>query len=197
VEVQLFVKKGKASAETLRIKRFPTYIGRNKECHLRIAARQVSRRHCVLKDKEGWLCVSDLDSCNGTLVNGRTIRNEVTLYPGDVLEVGPIIFRIDYSAPSLMKNDTNPTGDTILAVGSTSYTPLFRETAYELSERISELDRDKGLDSLDTHRPGQVDSSASDSGSKIIILDESRDAIDPPSRSFFSADYAKSKDNPR
>jgi pSer/pThr/pTyr-binding forkhead associated (FHA) protein len=193
VEIQLFVKKGKASSEVLRIKRFPTFIGRNKECHLRIAARQVSRRHCVLKVKEGWLSVSDLDSCNGTLVNGRSIRNEVTLYPGDLLEVGPIVFQVDYVAPSLM-NEPTQAGDTMMAVDSNSPTPISRETAYELSERISELDRDKQLDSLDTHRPGFFDSSSSDSGSKIILLDESRDAALSPHRPLFAADYSKLKE---
>jgi pSer/pThr/pTyr-binding forkhead associated (FHA) protein len=192
VEIQLFVKKGKASADSLSIHRFPTYIGRNKECQLRIAARQVSRRHCVLKEKEGWLAVSDLDSCNGTAVNGRLIRNEVTLYPGDLLEVGPIIFQIDYRTPSLMNEPATPT-DTLVSVAADDATPLSRENAYELSERLSEMDRLKSIDNLDTHCPGEQGISASDSGSKIIVLDDSAEADLSPARPLFSADYARSR----
>jgi pSer/pThr/pTyr-binding forkhead associated (FHA) protein len=144
----------------------------------------------VLREKEGWLAVSDLDSCNGTLVNGRLIRNEVTLYPGDLLEVGPIVFQVDYRTPSLMNEPHLPI-DTIVSVAASESTPVLRENAYELSERISELDRTKNLDSADTFVPSEKLTSASESGSKIIILDDSTDGDHSPVQRILSADAAR------
>ena len=92
-------EKGKTTTSSLTVRHFPTLIGRHRECNLRIAARQVSRRHCVLKNRDGWLVVCDLESCNGTHVNGRPIRGDQVLRPGDQLEIGPIIFEITYAAP--------------------------------------------------------------------------------------------------
>jgi len=44
----------------------------------------------------GW-SVSDLDSTNGTLVNGEPLRQPRPLYPGDEIEVGDtrLVYRQD------------------------------------------------------------------------------------------------------
>ena len=81
----------------------------------------------------------------------------------------------------------------VFAVASADATPLSRENAYELSERLSEMDRLKSIDNLDTHCPGEQGISASDSGSKIIVLDDSAEADLSPARPLFSADYARSR----
>lgn len=48
----------------------------------------VSREHLALIwRKEGYV-LSDLQSTNGTMVNGATVQQEVALYPGDTILVG-------------------------------------------------------------------------------------------------------------
>ncbi len=81
----------------------------------------------------------------------------------------------------------------MVSVAADDATPLSRETAYELSERLSEMDRFKSIDSLDTHCPGDQGMSASDSGSKIIVLDDSGEASLSPARPLFSSEYARSR----
>ena len=67
-------------------------IGRTQECDLRIADLSVSRRHAQLERAEdGWL-LSDLDSHNGTRVNGWLVRDPVPVKPGDVLQFGSATF---------------------------------------------------------------------------------------------------------
>ena len=56
-------------------------------------AEYISRRHFALKYENGQLYIKDLDSRNGTKVNGVDIRGKgwVPLKPGDVVEVANVI----------------------------------------------------------------------------------------------------------
>ncbi len=48
----------------------------------------VSRRHAVFERLAAGWCVSDLDSLNGTLVNGGALGQARPLYSGDEIQVG-------------------------------------------------------------------------------------------------------------
>jgi pSer/pThr/pTyr-binding forkhead associated (FHA) protein len=48
----------------------------------------VSRRHAVFERLAAGWCVSDLDSLNGTLVNGAALGQARPLYSGDEIQVG-------------------------------------------------------------------------------------------------------------
>ena len=54
--------------------------------------RSVSRRHARLTDHEGRLCVEDLNSTNGTRVNGRRLEPFAprVLAPGDAVALGDV-----------------------------------------------------------------------------------------------------------
>jgi hypothetical protein len=53
----------------------------------------VSRRHAEIAVRAGLCLVRDLDSCNGTLLNGRPIRR-ARLRRGDVLAIGETEIRV-------------------------------------------------------------------------------------------------------
>lgn len=62
-------------------------IGRSRECDLRVADGNASRRHAeVIRDGESYAVV-DLGSTNGTELNGRRINRE-TLNDGDRITIG-------------------------------------------------------------------------------------------------------------
>lgn len=69
-------------------------IGRSRDCHLRLASKQVSKRHCALAPHGHSLSVCDLGSRNGTYVNGRRIMGQIRVKHGDELRVGPVQFRV-------------------------------------------------------------------------------------------------------
>jgi pSer/pThr/pTyr-binding forkhead associated (FHA) protein len=48
----------------------------------------LSRLHAVLERYEAGWCVRDLDSRNGTFVNGQDIHGRTRLEPGDQLQLG-------------------------------------------------------------------------------------------------------------
>ena len=53
-------------------------IGRDEDCDLVVADPKVSRRHAYLKPRpDGRATVHDLDSSNGTWVDGRQVRSSL------------------------------------------------------------------------------------------------------------------------
>lgn len=70
-------------------------IGRAAACQLRLDEPSVSRQHARLRVAEGIAVLEDLDSSNGTRVNGRELTAPVELRHGDVLAFGNVTLRVD------------------------------------------------------------------------------------------------------
>jgi 3-deoxy-7-phosphoheptulonate synthase len=67
----------------------PIVVGRSSSCDLRIDEQGVSRQHVrFTRSQDGHYFVEDLQSSNGTLVNGRRIRGLVALDVGDKIQIG-------------------------------------------------------------------------------------------------------------
>jgi len=64
---------------------------------------EVSRRHAVLRRSDGSVIVEDLDSTNGTFVNGERIRSPIAVGPGDQIRVGQTTLEIE---PDQRADDT-------------------------------------------------------------------------------------------
>ena len=71
-------------------------IGRGSDCNLRLSAPQISRRHCFLRVGREGVSVTDLDSSNGTFVDGKRLTGGVRqeLIHGSVLALGAVRFLI-------------------------------------------------------------------------------------------------------
>ena len=68
-------------------------IGRATGAEFMLDAPLVSRLHCQVSATSEAMQVKDLDSTNGTFVNGKRIAS-ATMRAGDVLKVGRVEFRI-------------------------------------------------------------------------------------------------------
>lgn len=80
--------------EPIEIKRDLTLVGRSKqECDLCINRKSISKLHCIIVRTDGLLFVRDLQSTNGTKVNGQKIMRGALL-PGDQLSFGSTKFRV-------------------------------------------------------------------------------------------------------
>lgn len=65
-------------------------IGRDASCDLAIPDMTVSRQHAQLeRTPDGWL-LSDLESTNGTRVNGWRVRGQVPVKAGDLVSFGSL-----------------------------------------------------------------------------------------------------------
>ena len=66
-------------------------IGRSVSNYVQTVDSKASRTHCQLRPLDGGLVIVDMNSGNGTHVNGQAIR-EHTLTHGDIVEVGDVKF---------------------------------------------------------------------------------------------------------
>lgn len=70
-------------------------IGRKEGNTIRLVERNISRHHAVLTRENGDTFIDDLDSYNGVVLNGNRIARKVTIYPGDILEIGDYKIRME------------------------------------------------------------------------------------------------------
>lgn len=83
---RLRIEKGKGSGKTVDLTK-PTIIGRGDTAQLRIGDNHASREHCKVFEQAGAWVVADLNSSNGTKVDGVKITRR-NLNPGDKIEIG-------------------------------------------------------------------------------------------------------------
>lgn len=69
-------------------------IGRSGESDLQLLGLGVSRFHCVVEDHGGELVLADLNSSNGTFVNGQRVKRQ-PLKEGDEVEIGTVKLRVE------------------------------------------------------------------------------------------------------
>lgn len=74
----------------------PLVIGRNADCGVVVADARASRQHAEIRAQGNGFVVHDLDSMNGTLVNGTAIR-EHPLVDGDEVRLGNTVLRFEAS----------------------------------------------------------------------------------------------------
>jgi DNA-binding winged helix-turn-helix (wHTH) protein len=77
-------------------------IGREKGCSIIIADRQVSRRHAKIDRRGGKAYLEDLASKNGTMVNGKSVRDEIELKDGDIIQIALIATLMYLASDSTM-----------------------------------------------------------------------------------------------
>jgi len=83
---------GEDIGRNYEIKLDSVLIGREPLCQLKLSDVHISRRHSRLEKHDGEVFVVDLDSRNGTYVNGRRVKRE-QLMDGDQVTVGRTIFK--------------------------------------------------------------------------------------------------------
>src|SRR5262245_12078443 len=73
-----------------------TVLGRNADCTIPLAGKQVSRQHANLTFSSGQYALEDLGSSNGTFVNGKRMapNRPVLLGEGDTFQIGPYLFTL-------------------------------------------------------------------------------------------------------
>ena len=70
-----------------------TVVGRHSECDICLPSEEISRRHARVEVTTDGLYVEDLDSANGTFVNGKRVRRS-KIEPGDELKLDTVRFLV-------------------------------------------------------------------------------------------------------
>jgi predicted component of type VI protein secretion system len=83
-----------ADKREILVGRFPFVIGRGSSADCSLPLELVSRRHCQLTRTGDQVLVQDLQSRNGTFVNGKRASSPLPVDNGDELRLGPCAFRV-------------------------------------------------------------------------------------------------------
>jgi FHA domain-containing protein len=70
-------------------------VGRSKDSDVRIDDRYASSIHARVFSREGRFYVEDMNSTNGTLLNGATLQGEAEAIDGDTVQIGDTVFRLE------------------------------------------------------------------------------------------------------
>jgi pSer/pThr/pTyr-binding forkhead associated (FHA) protein len=93
--------------EPVTIEKDVTIVGRQAEhCDLVLSRKSISKIHCIIAKTDGLLFVRDLDSTNGTKVNGQKIVRGALL-PGDILAFAGEKFKV-HLGPAQKPDDDVP-----------------------------------------------------------------------------------------
>lgn len=88
------------SAECIAVANNPFTIGREGSCDLRFHSPAVSLQHAELTPTLDGLLVRDLESTNGTFINGFPVEGESILDHGDVLQIANVCLRVSRTGQS-------------------------------------------------------------------------------------------------
>jgi hypothetical protein len=72
-------------------------VGRSKDADVQIDDRYASGIHVRLFSREGRHFVEDMNSTNGTTLNGAALDGEAELVDGDTIQIGDTVFRFEAS----------------------------------------------------------------------------------------------------
>lgn len=100
---RLVVRRGPNPDNVYILRRLITIVGREPLNDVVIPDPEVSRRHARIFLEESSFLIEDLNSTNGTYVNGRRITAKTRLTSGDIIDFGETI-RVIY------EHDIAPTG---------------------------------------------------------------------------------------
>ena len=87
-QMWLTVQGREDTKRTVEIRGDRFVIGRRPDCDLVLTDRQISGRHAALERRDGRVFLRDLQSTNGTAVNGLRISGIVELMGGEEIRVG-------------------------------------------------------------------------------------------------------------
>lgn len=95
----LIYRGGRFQGQRLALKRTVITMGRGEDNDIWLDDDMASRHHAELAWADGQVYVTDTNSLNGVLVNGKRIRGSATLDQGTMVEIGSHRFVFEVAAP--------------------------------------------------------------------------------------------------
>ncbi|HEY1065095.1 MAG TPA: FHA domain-containing protein [Pirellulales bacterium] len=99
--LNLQVMSGKQVGRELKVKKVEFLVGRGDGCDLRLASDLVGLQHCRIVQHDSQTILRDLEGGPGTFVNGIRVAGSLPLNEGDMVEIGPMRFRVRFDEEPL------------------------------------------------------------------------------------------------
>ena len=93
IDATLVILAGPEEGASYKITEPVTLIGREDDCHLVLTDQRTSARHAMVFFASGEFRVRDLESTNGSLLNGSPL-SEFAFHDGDDLRCGKTVIRL-------------------------------------------------------------------------------------------------------
>lgn len=106
IDLFLSFKDEDSKEQRVRVEGERYIIGRHSQNDLSIVDSRLSRRHAKIERFADIFVVSDLQSSNGTKLNGKPLDEPATISNGDVLDLGGVELTIEFEG-----DDVSGTGD--------------------------------------------------------------------------------------
>ncbi len=104
--VTLIIRQGPTPGRNFTLSQNAISLGRLEDNDVAINHEKVSRHHASLTWEQGRLVLRDLNSANGTFLNGRRITAPQEVYDGDVIGLSEVL--LDFHSPELQKGVAYP-----------------------------------------------------------------------------------------
>lgn len=98
-------RNGKFLGQELALKRTIVSLGREEDNEVWLDDDTISRYHAELAWEKGQVYITDNESLNGVLLNGRRIRTSLPVKNGDLLEIGAHQFLMKYAQQPVSSDD--------------------------------------------------------------------------------------------
>ncbi len=106
---KLVVLSAGMTGRTHELKVDKTTIGRVEDNTFQIAEPSVSSHHCEILLRGTDVVVHDLNSTNGTFINGDKVATEAVIKPNQILRLGQIELRLETEAATSAKKQVDQT----------------------------------------------------------------------------------------
>lgn len=105
--ITVLVKKKDGKTQTFSVKKDICVIGRGTENDITLDEEKISRRHAAIKVQGHTYYLKDLNSSNGTFLNGSRLKRAVIVKPGDPIKIGSHLIRIKDRSATVEAIDFN------------------------------------------------------------------------------------------
>jgi predicted component of type VI protein secretion system len=95
--MRLLIQSGTEAGQAFELDRDVTIIGRGTDTDIVLTDTAVSRHHCQILREANAFIVQDMESKNGTIVNGEPITGAHHMQEGDLITVGDTTFLVESS----------------------------------------------------------------------------------------------------
>ena len=155
-----------------------TLIGREVECTITLPSPHVSRYHAKINVSDAGLVIQDLNSANGTFVNGKRITEKTPISLGDEIRFDDLAYR-------LTSEDSGQSEATVVMSNKAVLDAL--KTANTSSGAVSKSS-EPSTPSTITPEPGP-ESNAEDDGTRVLSHDQLRQAASVHQKSQSFTDF--------
>lgn len=137
----LYILRGPHQGQRFPLNSSPTLIGRSSECAIILPGTSVSRRHARIVTNEGKYYLEDMQSRNGTRLNGKPIASPTPLRDRDEIQVCDFVAVFREIEPTPSPNEDTASvpmeqedSSTVIRARLTQSTNIFLEI--ESAERL-------------------------------------------------------------